>query len=967
MLAIITINMALYASATPAQQENNMVLDSSKPTEWIPNKDINTKGDLSLEELKTAVLKSEDIPEFITDEHISKNGHAHRLYQQEEDLNTVVFQNRDGSKTAYVFDEQIKYRDKNGNVRDRSTALTREQNGYRMKDNIVTLFMPNDISTGISLGVDNINITMTPYTFDKKAKVTHSINENDEVTYYGVFGSKTSVKYTPLLSGVKEDIILEEYTDTDSFSFLLTTNGYSVIQSFGKYYLSDPLTGEICGSFGDVIIYDAAGNTATGCMTLKDIETDNKYILTIHADRSFLTSETTQYPVTIDPTVKITNNNDNMNILDTTVYSSEYAGHYGASDTLAVGKHNTLGSGRMYFRFPNLFIYGAITNQYHYITKVELYLYNNSSNTTQNTLLIHKHAGESNWSEGNATCLDIGYHDIGTMLGSTVVSATNQYYSFDITEAFNSWKTNSDELAKGIMIRAQNLSSAEYAKTFASTESDTNKPYVVFTYTDLTPMVCMYHGNLVLEYDEEYTAKATLWIGENIVPSAGQIEFESSKPEIAEIDEDGVIKAKAPGTTTITAKYKYNDKYQCQILVTVPDNIEIVWFESEDNEIDNDTPGDSINLNAKLIIDGKAKNIDENIEYDIIEYISPYEEYDREFSTYVNSELNFDKKTGVLKTPDSTPNLDQYHPTGKIKVKAYFENNENIYITKYIYVVCNSPAASSIYAPPEFYGRYIKINPTDIFVNNSDPFNTMLVSRGLDEDDVFPESGSFIRDTYRNTYLLENTTYSFFDLVRSSEVVFIVTHGSPTSIEVNHNIPNSRITTDSLWNLGDWNNKSDVNKNDIMSLHNGFFSNCKLVFYTSCSGADDPNNSNSDEINTPSSIYDYDGTLNMVEATLYKGAGAVGGFTRPVFDYDADAFEKIFMKYLGLYYIGVDDDGDQVTIYTDNLTIGAAFEAALDEKRNFTIEEADGENKSTDANEIAKIIGNIDIYLTEEE
>ena len=139
MLAIITINMALYASATPAQQENNMVLDSSKHTEWIPNKDINTKGDLSLEELKTAVLKSEDIPEFITDEHISKNGHAHRLYQQEEDLNTVVFQNRDGSKTAYVFDEQIKYRDKNGNVRDRSTALTREQNGYRMKDNIVTL------------------------------------------------------------------------------------------------------------------------------------------------------------------------------------------------------------------------------------------------------------------------------------------------------------------------------------------------------------------------------------------------------------------------------------------------------------------------------------------------------------------------------------------------------------------------------------------------------------------------------------------------------------------------------------------------------------------------------------------------------------------------------------------------------------------------------------------------------------
>lgn len=967
MLAIITINMALYASATPAQQENNMVLDSSRPTEWIPNKDINTKGDLSLEELKTAVLKSEDIPEFITDEHISKNGHAHRLYQQEEDLNTVVFQNRDGSKTAYVFDEQIKYRDKNGNVRDRSTALTREQNGYRMKDNVVTLFMPNDISTGISLGVDNINITMTPYTFDKKAKVTHSINENDEVTYYGVFGSKTSVKYTPLLSGVKEDIILEEYTGTDSFSFLLTTNGYSVIQFFGKYYLSDPLTGKICGSFSDVIIYDAAGNTATGCMTLKDIETDNKYILTIHADRSFLTTETTQYPVTIDPTFEMTNNLTAANILDATVYSTETSGYHGGSTTLKVGIDSQLGAGRMYFRFPTILNNYAVTNQYYNVTRVELYLYNNSSNTTENTLLIHKHAGEGNWTEVEATCLNIGYHDIGTTLGSTVVSATNQYYSFDITEAFNSWKNNSDELAKGIMIRAQNLSSAEYAKTFASTESDTNKPYVVFTYTDLTPMVCMYHGNLVLECGEEYTAKATLWIGENIVPSAGQIEFESSKPEIATIDEKGVIKAEAPGTTTITAKYKYNDKYQCQILVTVPDNIEIVWFEFEDNEIDNDIPNDSIDLNAKLIIDGKEYAIDENIEYDIIEYISPYEEYDREFTTYVNSELNFDKKTGVLKTPDSTPNLDQYHPTGKIKVKAYYKENENIHTTKYIYVVCNSPAEPSTYAPPEFYGRYIKITQADIYVNNSVPFTTMLVSRGLDEDDVFLEAGSFIRDTYRNTYLLENTTYSFFDLVRSSEVVFIVTHGSSTSIEVNHNIPNSQITTDSLWNSGDLGDKSSVNKDDIMSLHNGFFSNCKLVFYTSCSGAADPNNSNSDDVTSSSSIYNYDGTLNMVEATLYKGAGAVGGFTKPVFDFDADEFEQLFMKYLGLYYIGADEQDRPAKIYTDNLTIGAAFEAAIYEKGDFTIENADGKKVNTAAETIAKIIGNTDIYLTEEE
>ena len=53
---------------------------------------------MSLEELATAQLPPEDIPEMVTDAQIAEKEHVNRLWEQEEDLNTVIFQNRDGSK-----------------------------------------------------------------------------------------------------------------------------------------------------------------------------------------------------------------------------------------------------------------------------------------------------------------------------------------------------------------------------------------------------------------------------------------------------------------------------------------------------------------------------------------------------------------------------------------------------------------------------------------------------------------------------------------------------------------------------------------------------------------------------------------------------------------------------------------------------------------------------------------------------
>lgn len=65
-------------------------------------------GDLPLEQLRVAELKDEDIPSCIDPELARSRGHVNRLYLQEPDACTIMFQNRDGSKTIYLFSQPVK-------------------------------------------------------------------------------------------------------------------------------------------------------------------------------------------------------------------------------------------------------------------------------------------------------------------------------------------------------------------------------------------------------------------------------------------------------------------------------------------------------------------------------------------------------------------------------------------------------------------------------------------------------------------------------------------------------------------------------------------------------------------------------------------------------------------------------------------------------------------------------------------
>ena len=126
------------------------------------------------------------------------------------------------------------------------------------------------------------------------------------MVYDQAYGANTKLKYTPLLSGIKEDIVLTQYTKNATFSFILDTDGLNLYNNKNGYYLASSAKGAPVFYLGDIIVYDAIGKPDRGTLTVKTVEAGQKYLLTVSANDSFLSDPKTVYPVTIDQNVYFT-------------------------------------------------------------------------------------------------------------------------------------------------------------------------------------------------------------------------------------------------------------------------------------------------------------------------------------------------------------------------------------------------------------------------------------------------------------------------------------------------------------------------------------------------------------------------------------------------------------------------------------------------------------------------------------
>lgn len=565
VLCFLVLNVStIVASAV----ESDTVYDKSESAYEM----LESAGSIDKEQFSPLVLESLDsaecmISKYVSADQFNRASHIERLYAEEE-LDTYVFLNSDGTKSVYYMDENVKFFDKNGDVREKDISLVSKSDGYGIVRNEFDLHIPNSATSGISMSYNGYEVKITP---QSTARTAPARKVGETVVYDGFFGTNTSLVYTPMLSGIKEDVIMKAYIPSAEFSFVLDTDGLGLYNNGEGYYLAESESSEVILELGKVIIYDAIGKPDYGTMNVTTVTANQKYILSLSAPEEFLTDPTTVYPVTIDPTLTVSDTaTGDGAIEDTVLFSGRPTKNYGDYKYLSIGYvDSTYGAGRVAVKLPGLYNsveYQNITASE--ITSVKFYCRDSSGNSAQNINLYR--ITSAAWDENTVTYGDSVTYSTATNWGTSLPSGTAT--AFDITTLVKGWKNGTYTATKGFILINPNETSASYKKAPYSSEYTTTsyRPYVVFTYeTDGTLDIS--NGNKTADIIEGETRQL---MASN--PYGMGYTWTSSNTAVATVSSTGMVSAHKAGETTITASYIFNGgtyNTTCTVYVCIADAV----------------------------------------------------------------------------------------------------------------------------------------------------------------------------------------------------------------------------------------------------------------------------------------------------------------------------------------------------------------------------------------------------------
>ena len=418
---------------------------------------------------------------------------------------TINLENKDGSNTVYLFSEPISYTDENGKLKTKDISVEKQtdkklkSNGYEYTNgqNDYRIHFSTNSSTGLYIEFDNSSYSIIPQS-DNSAEGAESTSEIlgerfEDFEYKNIYGEGTNLKFYPQLNGVKDEIVLNSNIGKNIFSFKLTTsNCKAVLNNDGTVSLISNDNGESVQTFSAPFAYDSKyiegdkNEHYIDCSySLKEVD-DNTYIMSVNVDKSWLQSDNTAYPVTIDPvTANI------ANYRDAGVYSAAACRDvcYGKEATCCLGKSQEYGRGQVYnmFTMPDSIKKGAKINS----------AYNWQRETTGRTsnFYVTPYLVKGAWEEGKLTWnLRPGYHANVAMTRrninskSTDDSSNAYWYKFNIAKAVQMWANGASKNYGIVFISEEESKDVYNWRAFASKQYGTSamRPYTVINYTNDT-------------------------------------------------------------------------------------------------------------------------------------------------------------------------------------------------------------------------------------------------------------------------------------------------------------------------------------------------------------------------------------------------------------------------------------------------------------------------------------------------
>jgi hypothetical protein len=448
------------------------------------------------------------IPECLCLDKEKSDKISSRLYKEETSLDSILFANKDGSETIYIFDENVKYKNIDDEIVDKSNKLYTDIENktfskdylYVNKDNDIRTYFPEYLKYDVGVAVEAYGHAIEMYPVSKMTSKVIADDDLYGVHYDQVFGENTEVSYKPKFSGFKEDIILKKNVG-NKFSFILETGDLVPVLEDGTILFQND-DGKSFGSISPTYVYDSYTDeqpvekeqhfTLDNKYVLKRIS-EGKYTLDIIVDNAFLNNPSTVYPVIVDPSITIntTGSGSTKSILDTPIYNgSGVVGSAGANSLAILGYVNsTYGSGRLLMRFPGLMNKSFMSNPNYHIDSAIVYLNEVSGYSAGAFVTAYYYMGGS-WSESSTYSSSLWngiYKKDGVeqaLMTDYFSYPNNTLGDFNITQAVRLWQSNHSYGSKGIIFKNKTSeSSSSYAKTFYTTEGST-KPYLSVTYSN---------------------------------------------------------------------------------------------------------------------------------------------------------------------------------------------------------------------------------------------------------------------------------------------------------------------------------------------------------------------------------------------------------------------------------------------------------------------------------------------------
>lgn len=502
---VLALLITSYSIFCPTQIVNAEATADSKVISSESSKLIEDK----MKPDNTKILADDELAEVLTERGVINQTHTERLYDKEDDLNTLVYLDNDGSETAYIFNEAVKYVDSNNNIKDKSNVISdsisnkkfAEKYAYVNDKNDINSYFPKTLEKGTGIVLDSKNVSVEMYPNTNTVANVKKQNES-LVVYDDVFGKDIQLQYEPIFEGYKENIVLND-DKVNKFSFIIEADGTYLEKNCEAINIVNSETKKTVAVINPIYVYDSLqGDTPEGethytfanSMDFSKIS-DGKYEIVVTVNQEFLSRPTTIYPVYVDPTIVTVDADEGYRkgIEDLPMYNgSAVAGVSAGANTAGVIGYvdSTYGVGRMLMRFPSLNSKVFFGSKYT-VSDAQLNLTDVSGQSASATITAYYYGGPTWVEDGLYNSAE--WYSIGNKISSATFSyPNNTKKKINLTSAFKKWKSDhiskdpnidTNSFRKGIILKnTTSETNTKYYKGICTSESTSNKPYVTVKY-----------------------------------------------------------------------------------------------------------------------------------------------------------------------------------------------------------------------------------------------------------------------------------------------------------------------------------------------------------------------------------------------------------------------------------------------------------------------------------------------------